>query len=229
MQRIANSIQLRIVSLVRTLNFLTLILALVPPAIICLFIFSFAQNVPTWDQWLYQRERAIAVKDGNLTFNELVKPYNGQRHLAETLTVVLLTYTTNWNTEIQAYLNLVLDAIALAVAFDIFRRLHQWSSRVILLMFSARQDPHWLMANYTHYGNLFLLLRFWVLLRRCVDWRGIVLGNLHNGNVYRSMAIGASASLGVWLSEREIFRFLDFLHNSLCERLLPQQRFWYQH
>src|SRR5258707_1385024 len=120
MQRILASKQTKTFSRVNPLSIPIFICALIPPILVFIFVFSFAQKVPLGDQWYHQREIAVAVKDGTLTFANLLKPFNDQRHITETLTVAILTFLTNWNIKLQAFVNIGLDCIALLVVFDIF-------------------------------------------------------------------------------------------------------------
>src|SRR5262249_11998611 len=128
---------------------------------------------------MYQREMAEAVKTHGSLVYPILKLYNDQLRVPEQITVAVLTYLTNWDTKLQAFLNLVLDSISLILLVKVYGQSRPVAYFGVAVLFSALifyiyQDVHWLYMNYTHYAQLFIVAAGWVLVCKPIRWLSLL-------------------------------------------------------
>ncbi len=90
----------------RTQVFL-LILYIIPILLLVWFIAEFRVNVPSWDEWpvstIFEK-----VATNELSFNDLIEPYNQHRYLFVRLIIIPIAFLTNWNKDYELALNVIL-------------------------------------------------------------------------------------------------------------------------
>jgi hypothetical protein len=84
-----------------------LILYIIPILLLIWFIAEFRVNVPSWDEWpvstIFEK-----VATHELSFNDLIEPYNQHRYLFVRLLIIPIAFLTNWNKDYELALNVIL-------------------------------------------------------------------------------------------------------------------------
>ena len=130
------------------LNWLCLISSLLPIGAVALFIYSFGQRVPVYDQWERSIFLAMDAENGSLRFVDLIGQHNGHRLFFSNLITVAFAHFTTWNPRQEVIMNLILGVINFGLLALL---IHQQRRRLFyiallpisLLHFSLFQDFNW--------------------------------------------------------------------------------------
>ena len=135
------------------IHILGLILYIIPILLLTGFITAFRVNVPSWDEWPVSTIFENAAT-GQLSFNDLIEPYNQHRYLFLRLIIIPLAFLTNWNKDYELAFSVILAVITSLIILQISRRkfknfkqttsFHLANSLTFFFILSLAQYQNWL-------------------------------------------------------------------------------------
>lgn len=144
-------------------------------------------NVPFYDEWHNFAETAVATARGDLRLDLFFRQWNEHRPLVLYLYVVVMTWLTDWNITVMAYLHVVIGVFMVFAAALLISgqgraradrsRLFIWTLiPVAALVLSLRMRQIWLWGMQIKWttGFVCLLIGLLVVQRAPVGWRGVI-------------------------------------------------------
>ena len=124
----------------------------------------------------------LSIQTDQFTLSDLLRPFNGHRHLFSLLTSSALLYINQWDLRAELALMLCMGVINVGLLMSLWVRHSPKISHWLLipasvLMLSTQLGLIWLSITYTswHYGLLFTLLALTVLDQRRESWGTLLL------------------------------------------------------
>lgn len=144
-------------------------------------------NVPFYDEWHHFAEIAVDTARGDLHVEAFFRQWNEHRPLVLYLYVMIMTWLTDWNIPVMAYLHVVIGVLMVFIAALLISgqgqtradrsRLFIWTLiPVAALVLSLRMRQIWLWGMQIKWttGFVCLLLGLLVVQRAPVGWRGVI-------------------------------------------------------
>ena len=188
-------------------NLSVLFLSLVPLLLVFMYISRYSAIYPSADEWLSPTEMAFDIKNGTFSAGDILEPANGV-HRAVTYHAVLylLVQFTDWDTQLAAYILLLLGLLRLGMLVLLFAEMLPRQLALVLLPFSALilavdQGSVWLTGIFMvwQFVSLFSLAAMLVLKRAKPGWIPLVGAALLCGLATSSQGTGWFVSYPVAL------------------------------
>ncbi|MEA5521237.1 hypothetical protein [Limnoraphis robusta] len=158
----------------RRIQISLLILYLIPILLLIGFIAKFRVNVPSWDEWpvstIFEK-----VATGELSFSDLIEPYNQHRYLFLRLILIPLAFLTNWNKDYELACSVILAILTGIIILQISRQkldpvkgiipFHLANISTAFIIFSLVQYQNWLWGLQigVFLVNFCLVLSVWIM------------------------------------------------------------------
>ncbi|MEP7293600.1 MAG: hypothetical protein ABI835_17570 [Chloroflexota bacterium] len=149
------------------------------------FIARHNHEIPYADQWSTSASLAIAVREGTLTFHDLIAQHNEHRIFFTNLTTVILTYLTDWRISLEPFFPLALASLSYLLLVLIFRRAHvrllaAAALGFALLVFSIRQGYNWYLGfqSCMYFLYCFYIAAVASLSLQRAGWRALALAGI---------------------------------------------------
>ena len=153
--------------------------AILPIALMALFIATQGVNVPYFDEYAITAPIAIATAEGILQPSYLFEPQNSHRLVLPKLITALNTLLTGWDLRVEMWVNFALILASFALLCAAWRQVHPPTAAWLILpfalaLFAIRQRPNFALYAHLYWGQLFTFAALYILVRMAVSLRALL-------------------------------------------------------
>lgn len=138
--------------LTQPINFLLLMISLVPMYFVALFMHTYTVNMPTADQWDLGVRLAFKTVGGDFSWGLLLEDWNGHRVVFTNLVTILSAFLLNWQPKTEVYVTLAVGVVGFGLLMGLCWRSLKADARWLLvplsaLCFSLVQTDIWITSS----------------------------------------------------------------------------------
>jgi hypothetical protein len=153
--------------------------AVLPVALMALFIATWGVNVPYFDEYAITAPIAVATAEGALQPSYLFEPQNSHRLVLPKLITALNTLLTGWDLRVEMWVNFALILASFALLCAAWRQVHPPTAAWLILpfalaLFAIRQRPNFALYAHLYWGQLFTFAALYILVRMAVSLRALL-------------------------------------------------------